>query len=420
MSQRSFPNFMEAYLEYAHNTHIPPQFNEWSCLSIIAGALERKVWLPWDDTYAFYPNIYVLLVSLPGDGKSIALNKAVGLLQEMNGKRNENRLNVMPNQVTEAKFIELMGNGRSFVDNSSGKELTYMQNAGYYYASEASNSLKNVFGDFIACLTDFYDCPPLWSRATKKDGKTIVLKNVCVNLLAGSTFDYLGKLVSDDNIMGGFASRLLYIVSRNKEITDQSFQLGQIGPEEKQLRSTYRDALVSDLHQISQLTGPVFATPEFGKAWEAWWPSFERQRRSMASEKAQSIMARTNTNVLKVAILLSAAESNDKMLKLHHWEKALALVQGVQEQAPGIFRESRAKATDKTGGNVTNAIMQHILANPKITYENVINSLTTQGFSRTTLTQTMQALLDGNKIGRGNVGPDGAEVTLLCNPDDYL
>ena len=219
MTKRNFPDWLDAYAQYSNDNFVPPQFNQWSGLSVVAGALERKVWLPWNDTFSYYPNIFVLMVSLPGAGKSTALNKAIGILQDMNARTSS--LNIIPSQVTEAKFIDLMSAQTVF---EYGTQMIY-QSAGYYFASEASNSLKNVFGDFIACLTDFYDCPPFWEKATKKDDK-ITLRNVSLNLLAGSTFDYLSKLVTDDNIMGGFASRLIYVVHREKLVRKQKFQLG--------------------------------------------------------------------------------------------------------------------------------------------------------------------------------------------------
>ncbi len=412
---RQFENFLSAYETYADNGFTPPQFNRWTCLSILAGALERRVWLPWSDSYSFYPNIYVLLVSMPGDGKSVALNSGVGLLQEVN--RRTSSLNIMPNQVTEAKFIELMGHGRTFTDRHTGKEMLILQNAGYYFASEASNSLKNVFGDFLSCLTDFYDCPNTWERATKKDGKKISLKNVCMNLIAGSTFDYLGKLVNDVNIMGGFASRLIYVVSKNKEVVDQEFQMGGQNAVELEERRVYREALVADLTAISKLVGPFRAEPDFGAAWRTWYMPYEKKRRALQSEKAQSLLARTNTNVLKVAMLLCVAESDDLVLKLRHWEKALEWVSAIQEEAPAIFRQARA--TSSTSGGPTqipNAILHIIEKAQGQTIEQIRNTLKMMlpGASR-----EIETALQG-LIGSGVISDGGREAKILKDPNNYL
>ena len=415
---RKFPNFLAAYAAYADDKFVPPQFNVWAALSIIAGALDRKVWLPWGDRYSFYPNIYVLLVSKPGVGKSVALNNAVDLLREMN--RRTSTINIMPSQVTEAKFIELMGAGRSFTDRSSGKELTVFQNSGYYFASEASNSLRNIFGEFIACLTDFYDCPSSWERATKSSGK-IELKNVCMNILAGSTFDYLGKLVSDDNIQGGFASRLLYVVHDEKLVRRQKFQGGLNGPEAKQLRAAYREAMVADLTEINAITGPMSADAEFSAAWEAWYPVNEEKRQAFQSEKLQSIMARTNTNVIKLSILLSAAESNDRILRLRHWEQAVALVEGVNAHIPGIFREAQANAGPraKSGNPLANLIIRAVQQGHTLT---VIRSMAiVQDFNAQRVDATIKALIDdGTLEGGAAVAGQGVRLRVKGDPNKHL
>lgn len=412
---RRFPSFLDAYTDYANNGFLPPQFNVWSGLSIIAGALERRCWLPWDDTFSFYPNIYVLLVSMPGDGKSVALNKAVDLLQEV--QRRGVVLHVMPNQVTEAKFIEIMGHGHTFIEKVGEKELMHRQHAGYYFASEASNSLRNVYGEFIACLTDFYDCPRTWERATKKDGKKISLTNVCVNLLAGSTFDYLGKLVNDENIMGGFASRLIYVVSRNKVVVPQEFQLGGANEKLTEERRVYREALIDDLTQIGQMVGAMRATPEFARAWETWYPEYEKKRRALESEKAQSLLARTNVNILKVAMLLSASESNDRELKLHHWERALELVSAIQEKTPQTLRQARATSSERGNGNITSAVLALLEQTPGLPLERVKSRLKVSNFNSSAVEAVVGALITDGAIGRD---PNGTGLIILRNPDNYL
>lgn len=407
-------DFISAYSAYADNGFLPPQFNTWAALSIVAGALERRVWLPWDDNFSFYPNIYVLLVSLPGDGKSAALNRAVSLLQEVN--RKTSALNIMPTQVTEAKFIELMGLGRSFSERTATSEITHRQNAGYFFASEASNALKNVYGDFIACLTDFYDCPPVWSRATKKDGKPINLANVCMNILAGSTFDYLGKLVNDENIQGGFASRLIYIVSKNKEINDQLFQLGGPNDIDSKERADYKAALVEDLTSISKMVGPMRADAEFGKAWEVWWPAFERKRRELESEKLQSLMARVNTNVLKVSMLLSAAESDERLLTIKHWNRALELVLPVYDQVPDIFRQARANASERSPGMLKDTVIDFVKNVAGITTVGLRARLVARGIGGMQADQTVAALMQLGVLGL----TDGGTLKIVGNPNNHF
>lgn len=353
---RKFPNWIEAFELWATDQKVPAQFNTFVGLSAIAGALERKVWLPWSENYSFYPNIYVILVALPNVGKSLAISKAVDLLRGISGKGA--KLNIMPSSVTEAKFIELMGHGKSFIDTSTGKEVVTFQNAGYFYASEASNTLRNVYGPFIECLTDLYDCPKVWERSTKKDGKTISLQNVCVNMIAGSTFDYLGKLINDENIQGGFASRIIYVVHDDKEIKAQKFQSG-LDDNDRIKRSEFMGALEDDLLEINKMNGPMSATPEFREAWEKWYVQAEEHRLSYKSERMQSLLARINPNAIKISMLYSAAESSDRIMKIQHWEKAVAHVNSMAEMLPRILSQAKAaQGPGKPGSQLSHYIIQ--------------------------------------------------------------
>lgn len=410
--KRNFPDWLAAYRTYASDGFTPEQFNMWSGLSVIAGALERKVWIPWNDTFSFYPNIFVLMVSLPGAGKSTALNKAIGLLQEMNLR--ESKLNLIPSQVTEAKFIELMGNGSPF---EIGTKM-YMQNSGYYFASEASNSLKNVYGDFIACLTDFYDCPPFWEKATKKDDK-LTLQNVCLNLLAGSTFDYLSKLVTDDNIMGGFASRLIYVVHREKLVRKQKFQSGGANAGEASARNDYRRLLVQDLEQIHKMAGPFTADKEFGAAWEAWYPEFEEKRQSHPSEKMQSLLVRTNTNLLKTAMLFSAARSDSRILTIEDWDAAMTAIEPIEKEIPAIFREAKALDTKSQDG-LNQFIFKEFVSKPQQPIAELRTKLLYAGFNPMMIEHTFKAMTAHGSFKTVGGDSSGLIVSLVANPNNHL
>lgn len=402
--QRHFSNFIKAYCEYTDDSFTPPQFNEWVAMSIIAAALERKVWLPWSDTFNYYPNIYVLLVTTPGIGKSVALNRGVDLLREMNAI--EGRMHVIPSQVTEAKFIELMSQARPFQYGSK----IINQSAGYYYASEASNSLRNIYGDFIACLTDFYDCPKVWEKATLKDDK-ITIRNCCLNLLAGSTFDYLNKLITAESIMGGFASRMIYVLEHGKTARKQDFQLG-VGVNSEE-RAAFRRKLIEDLRSIHSLVGPYSATEGYARSWERWYADFEERRVRTESEKLQSLMVRGNTNAIKISMILSAATGNDLLLKEEHWHEATSLIDSVEKELPTVFRAGQAGNTQEQSG-VTQAIF--MVLSEGITDRRALRMrLLSMGHNVRKVDETLTFMSNN-----GAIRSAGNELTLLVNPNDYF
>lgn len=411
--------FLAAYENYANDGFLPPQFNTWIALSIVAGALERKVWLPWDNTFSFYPNIYVLFVGKPGRGKSIALTKGVDLLREVS--RKSGHITVLPSHVTKAKFIELVAKGRSFTRHWAeptddgrmvAREMITAQNAGYYFASEASNSLCNIFGDFIACLTDFYDCPSHWEDATKKGGLQ-TLRNVCINVCAASTFDYLGKLVGDENIQGGFASRLLYVVDRSTNVRENKFRSGLSAADNK-ARDAYREAMINDLADVWGMIGPMDATPEYGAAWEAWWRQHQLEIMDKP-EKMQSILARTSTNVIKVSILLSAAESSAKVLELRHFTKAVELVEALNAEIPQIFGEAIAQQGVRKAGAIPHIVISFLRGGP-IGREHLVSRLVMAGSSTRDVNATIDAMLAHGHLKPGPTRA-GTGQTLMIGSD---
>ncbi len=413
MSKRNFDNWIKAYESYADNKFAPKLFHRWAGISAVAGALERKVWLPWDETFSYFPNLFVFLVAHPGVGKSSALNKAVEMLREMN-KTHGGRVTFIPSQVTEAKFIDLMSESDSY--ESHGK--VYWQSSGYYFASEASNSLKNLYGDFIACMTDFYDCPKMWEKATVKDDKK-TLSNICFNLLAGSTFDYLGKIITDDNIMGGFASRVTYVIFREKlteeQIAEKSIFQGSTESESPERRE-FRNRLIEDLADIHRMVGPYQGTQEFGQLFTEWYPTYEKARQDNPSEKMQSLLVRKPTTLFKLCMILSAAESSDRVLRPNHWEAALEMTEEVEKDLPGMLREAKSSQVNTQGG-MNQAIFRHFETfRGSITKDALAQHLVFNGFEPGKVDSSLEALIKGKALALEN----GGRLKLTVEMNSYL
>lgn len=403
---RKNSDFLSAFEFYARDNFIPEIFNTWVGISIIAGALERKVWLEWNPTLRYYPNMYVMLVSAPGQGKSTALNKGFGLLRDL---QKQNKLHFLPSQVTEAKLIELMGRRGHFIHEG----VSYEHVSAFYFASEASDSLKEIYGDITSTMTNLYDCPDFWQKATKKDG-TMTIQNACFNILAGSTFDYLGKLISDSNIMGGFASRITYIISKDEFLRDTVFpsEANQLIQDTVGLA---RQNLAHDLSRINEMTGPFRSEPGFGAAWREWDQASQKRRMSFSSEKMKSLLVRQGTSMHKLCMILSASESSDRILKVRHLEKAAALLAATEVMLPQTFREARAQNNQSADG-MRNAIMSIIERKVNITKRELNQALTVKGFEPKKITDTLVAYLANGTLAEAEDG----KLKLLVNPNDNL
>lgn len=355
MSKRNFPDFLRAYSEYAIDDFCPPEFHVWTGLSLIAACLERKVWLEQrtkHSTVCHYPNVYILLVSHPGMGKTTALNRGVDLIETLKADKYQD-LRIIPTQTTEAALVELMEPPQT-VEMSPGRQHQF--SSGFFYAGEASqSSLQDIYGTFNNTITGFYDCPTYFRKKLKGQNRTTEIKNVCFNLLAASTFDYLKSLVDENSVMGGFASRLIYVISKERKVRESKWSVAYEGEPDRILETK----LVEDLHHITKLTGRFKPTAGFISRWETAYPNFAQSLIDLNSSRMESLMARKFTNYMKVAMLLSVSERSDLIVDETHWDLAVDMVEGVTKHNSSILTSAlMAKKDTQEGLNtfVLNAI----------------------------------------------------------------
>ena len=260
-------------------------------------------------------------------------------------------------------------------------------------------------------MTNLYDCPRSWKKGTKKDGD-LVVENGCLNFLAGATFEFLGKLITDSNIMGGFASRLTYIVAPDEKLRPSSFPHGY--QDLDGLKRVVEDNLIFDLRRINEMTGCFSASKAFGEAWQVWDQASQKRRYGSGSEKMKSLLARNGTTLMKLCMVISACESSGMILEERHFRRAEALLDETERQLPGIFRMARAGNTITADG-LRNAIMLILDKRGEIPREELSKLLIFRGFE----TMRVQVAIDGalrNKI----LGQSEGKLKLLVNPNEHL
>lgn len=403
---RRFPNWLEAYENYARDNYCPDAFHRWTGLSVLAGALERKVWLK-NGKITFFPNIFVFLVTYAGIGKTTALVRGVDLLERLKEEINP-EFKIIDDQVTEPAFVKLMSISQS-MQLSATQILNHA--SGFFHASEASSSaLQNTHGNFIATVTGFYDCPKVF-RKTTLSGGSLEFKNVCFSMLAGATFDYLKNLVNEASVMGGFASRVMYVVNRERLI--RSPKWGATLGEDTETQ----DALFADLCEIHKLQGAFTPSADFIKAWEAFQPESDRVLQALDSPRLESLAARRSNHVTKVAMLLSISESNNLKLELRHWDRALELVEDVMKDNAYIL--SQGAIADKNSQIGTTQFIGQALKKRggKMTMRTLKSIALANGNPADLVTKTLDLMLGSDWV---KYDASAGVIELLVDPDRYF
>lgn len=360
--KRNFGDFISAYMDYAKDSFCPPDFHLWTALSLLAGSVERKVWSEQivsdvGASVTYYPNLYVLLVSHPGGGKSTALGRGVELLEDLKREYNPD-FKLIPNQITEPRLIEAMTIRQQI--QISANALAYYS-SGYFYASEASASaLQNLHGNFNSTITEFYDCPKVFRKSTKIDGNSDI-DNICFNVFAGSTFDYLKELVNERSVMGGLASRFIYVIQKDRFVREAKLY-DAVDVQKRAERMQIKKKLVADLAHINKLIGVFTLTKEFKERWTQWQPVNQKFLIDLDSPRMESLLARKSTNLMKVCMLLSISESDDLILNETHWEKGLKIMEDVTKDSATIISSALIAAKDTQQG-LNQIILQTIKQN---------------------------------------------------------
>ena len=385
---RHHSNFIKAFTEYHKDGFVPDQFYVWSAISLVATVLERKVWTPWVHGNV-YPNMFIFLVAKPGMGKSSAMKKSYKMMQKMN-KDYGTFVRMLPNKVTEPKLLDLMRDQEYFMYNNKQCEHTSL----FYYASEGAACFHDVYGGLVQTLTALYDCDDL-SKATVSRAEEVKITNPCINILAGCTFDFLGKLLTTEGIMGGFASRITYVV-QDEMINRTSTWLGN---SERAPSGIDYFQLLADLKDIHSMVGGFDATPEFVETYKEWFPKFDKQLQETQNEKMQALMVRKSAAMTKLPMILCAAESSDLVLKKSHWDWALALMNKVEDKIPGMIREGQAGNTKSQSG-INSALMKYLKSAPAqaLTEGALVAQATLDGHRGDEVTQTIRNLIRDGQL----------------------
>ncbi len=324
---RIHPNFLKAYMEYTLNSEAPDTFHFWTGVSCVAGALRRRVWIDckfWD----WVPNFYIFFVAPPGIvSKSTTADIGMNLLKKVP------KIKFGPSAVTWQMLVQQMaGISEAFTDNQ-GK--FHKMSAVTVVASELGNFIKPQDTDMIDALVALWDGQRgEFTKATKTQGQDRIL-NAWLNIIGCTTPAWISSAFPEYMIGGGFTSRALFIYADKKRKL-VAYPGREITPYDTQLAKE----LIADLTDISMMAGEMILTPEAYELGEEWYNEFHTNRpKHLDNEHFGGYIARKQTHVHKLAMILSASESNELYITPEHLQQAIAIVTSLEADMPRVFNK---------------------------------------------------------------------------------
>lgn len=315
-SKRKFSNWLSAYTRYTRYQEACKKFHLWIGLSTLASAIRRNVVLDRKQ-WNIFPNLYVGIVGPTGDGKTTAADIGTRLLMQVKG------VEVVQERATSYYLLELM------------QQLTQKQHAATFtiYAPEMKNFITDMNKtDLVSALTSFYTCPDYREYRTKgqlKDGGFYTFENVCINVLACSTPEWLTTGTTVDDISGGFTGRFVYVYN-DGSARSCPFPEDDIPQDVLDMEKD----LVHDLRLIAALKGRFVISDSAKAIYRPW---YENRMDECKDERLIGYYSRKRDTILKVAMLCSLAEKNTLELTGRDIKTAMRFLSLIEDKMSEAF-----------------------------------------------------------------------------------
>ena len=321
---RKIPNWIDGYLTYMKDTEPPVTYFLWTAIATIAGALQRRVYMPWGHNKIF-PNMFIFLMGRSGLGKGIAMGPAYDMFKNTG-------LPIAPDAVTIQELIRVLEGAENQFENTEGLFETHSSLS--VYARELAVLLGQRDIKKLAHLTDWYDSHDTWKNSTKTQGKEDLI-GVCLNILGAAAPDWLPTMIPPEAIGGGFTSRIIFILESTK---------GQINPwpvyNDKLKR--LKDDLISDLCYIAtHYRGEFLFSPKAREAYEKYYIKQEKEiERGVFPVKDMAFEGYANRRALhlrKMSMVLATARQSEGIVELKDFQNSLTILSNAESKMSRLF-----------------------------------------------------------------------------------
>lgn len=349
---RQLSDWLRSYLEYMEYSEAPKHFHFWAGVGAIAGALRRKVYI--DQIYfRWSPNFYIIFVAPSGIAtKSTAMNAGMDLLKELDN------IHFGPNVLTwQALLPELEKAQEEILMPDGDYEV---QSCITFASSEFGTLLDPQDRKMLDVLVDLWDGKTdSFKKETLTQGSHEAT-NAWLNIIACTTPSWLTDNMPRHVIGGGFTSRCLFIWGDKKEklvAYPKKAALARLGQGSVQ---GLREALVSDLAQIADIAGEYEMAPD-AEAYGTDW--YERLHNNpdiaLLTNNFDGYLARKQGHIHKLAMVISAAYKNERVITLDDLQKAILLVEALEKDMPKVFGHIRTDQTAMRMEEVLNLLHLH-------------------------------------------------------------
>ena len=308
-------NFLADYRLFTSGDEAPENYHIWSGISALSSIVGRRCWTDWG-RFRVYPNLYVVLLGPPGNGKTTAMSISKGIIREIGNIPFSAQA-----QTKESLVKEMADYERSFKVG----DVPFVHTPVSIFVTELSHFLGPASGHMIDFLTTIYG-EDVYDNKTKNKGNDLII-GPCVNLLACTTPAWITTYLRSDIISGGFTRRAIFI-NEDEGTVRTPF------PDLTPVQAEARTRLITHGRLLAEVAGPFTWDTDAKAFFSDWYVKFQ-----LPVDLSVRWYYRTkHIQLIKVAIAVALSESFDKVLRLHHIKLAMAITEKIETNLARVFQ----------------------------------------------------------------------------------
>jgi len=391
---RKLDDWLQTFLlatDYAEPCEL---FRMWVGVSVIAAALERKVWYQWDDQ--LFPNMYVILVGPPASRKGTAMRLGREILSPY-----DESIKLTSDAPTMQALIEEMRAAKGTLTNpETGEESEHCSVTAF--CPELHIFFRDCDPMFLSALCDWFDSRPVWTYSTRGHGKEKII-NMYFNLLGATTPQHLKNVMDLNAIGGGLSSRMIFVYAGARgKVSAFPFAT----PEQ----DTLKEGLIHDLGMIHLMRGQFRITDDVLEFYSNWYHNSVENPPNIGYGFEHYIDRRA-THLHKLTMIVSASRNSDLTIELEDMQRAVKMLEETEKYMAQAFSSlGRYELYD-----VLQRIMRDIAIYKKIMFKDLY-TMHVQDVSPKQMAEIVEGLSKMGCINQVST-KGGTEIHFVKNPE---
>lgn len=228
------------------------------------------------------------------------------------------------------------------------KNGIYTHSSICFILDELSSLLRKQTEDTVNFLVQAYGCKD-YKYETIGRGIDIIQK-CCVSLIAGTTPDFVNRVFKADLVGQGWASRSWFIFEfKNRFVRPIPSEL------DEEQKTDYTNILAR-AKELSTLYGYCKLSPEAEKFYKDYITDFTLNPRSNYNHKLKDYYARLGLHILKLAMAIHFADSNEMELPKGAIIKAIDMLDSVHDRMHFALSADKGNPLAK----VSDEVLKHL------------------------------------------------------------